>query len=73
MNSDDEQRLTSEHKKCESQSTKVTYIHTSKHIYDIYNNISLIFVLSLIVSRSLPIIITTVELCVCVFVCVCMT
>ncbi len=55
-------------KKCESQSTKVTYIRPS--IYDIYNNISLIFVLSLIVSRSLPIIayiITTVELCMCVF------
>ena len=34
-------KVTSEHKKCESQSTKVTYIRPS--IYDIYNNISLIF------------------------------
>ncbi len=43
-NSDDKQRVvkvTSEHKKCESQSTKVTYIRPS--IYDVYNHISLIF------------------------------
>ncbi len=55
------------------KSTKVTYIRPS--IYSIYNNIIPdFFVLSLIVSRSLPIIVyivTTVELCVCV--CVCMT
>ncbi len=34
-------KVTSEHKKCESQSTKVTYIRPS--IYDVYNHISLIF------------------------------
>ncbi len=53
-------KVTNEHNKCESKYK--SYIHTSKHIW--------FFVLSLIASRLLPImadIITTVELCVCVF------
>ncbi len=78
MNSDDKQRVVNQGNEWTQQMwVKVQKLHTFVQAYMIYTIIyPWFFVLSLIVSRSLPIIayiITTVELCMCVHMCVCMT